>query len=439
MFKRFFLLMIIGVMLILSGCGGAGGSNIANDDGLGGSTPPDYNPKEWNFLVYFNGDTNLDLATIGNINQMELVGSTDKVRVLVLVDRAQGSKWSTTRLYYVTYDTDLNKIGSTLLFDYGEKDMSDPNTLKDFIVYCQQTFPAAHTALSIYAHGGGVWPRGVTKPDKQNSKGMSWDNTSYTNDFDCLTTDKMAQALSQARAITSQKLDLFYLDSCIMQMTEVAYEWRNEADYLVGSEEDTFTMNNMSSDYYHILQNLNTIANNGQTSRDFAVSLVDVFYAMNLSRKTTTTISAVDLAHFNQLFPAFQDFAAKLNATGNLAEVKNAYNATTYFAHDIADFHENHDLYDFADKISTSVSDNALVAAANNLKAAIPQVVFYHKETGKYEGTTPAYGSAYGLAILLPKASEWTKYSSGEGYVKLKLAQDSEWDEFIGRFIAVNP
>ena len=128
--------------------------------------------RKWNFLVYLDGDNNLYSQAITDVNEMEEIGSNQDVNIIVLVDRipednASNGDWTTTRLYYITQDSDTSTISSTLLADLGERDMSDPNTLRDFVIYCQNNFPAEKTCLTLWNHGGGVYPRSYPK-DKRS-------------------------------------------------------------------------------------------------------------------------------------------------------------------------------------------------------------------------------------------------------------------------------
>ena len=72
--------------------------------------------KEWTILVFINGDNNLEGAGIDDINEMEKVGSTDDVNIIVEIDRTSGydysnGDWTTTRRYYITKDSDLPHSG----------------------------------------------------------------------------------------------------------------------------------------------------------------------------------------------------------------------------------------------------------------------------------------------------------------------------------------
>ena len=393
--------------------------------------------RKWNFLVYLDGDNNLESQAIIDVNEMEQIGSNQDVNIIVLVDRIPGydtsnENWTTTRLYYITRDSNTSTISSTLLTDLGERDMSDPNTLRDFVIYCQDNFPAEKTCLTLWNHGGGVYPRSYSK-DKRSSvsyqssikggaRGLCWDDTTGTSAWDCLTTDEVAIALSQARAQTGKKIDVINMDVCLTQMIEVAYEWRNEANFLVGSEE---TVPVDGNDYKTVLQHLTGTPS--MSAQDFAKILVDD-YQSYYDGDDDTTYSYVDLGTpFTTLMNSFESFAQALYNTNDLASVYNAWwNYTTYF-----DYEENLDLYDLADDLSSLSEDDAVISAANSLKTAISDAVYY-KNTGIYAGSE---WPAYGLAVLLPTDEEWVYYSGSDQYVTLALSQDTLWDEFILRFV----
>ncbi len=112
----------------------------------------------WNFLVYMSADNNLETAALADLNEMEMMGSTDQVTVFVLLDRSpyydnSNGDWTGTRLYRVTRDfSGSTTITSELLEDYGELDMSDPATLRNFILYCHALRPAPFTCLTLWNH-----------------------------------------------------------------------------------------------------------------------------------------------------------------------------------------------------------------------------------------------------------------------------------------------
>ena len=67
--------------------------------------------KEWTFMVYLDGDNNLEAAAIDDLNEMEAAGgSTADVNIIVLIDLCSsengadsvyGITWNEARIYYV--------------------------------------------------------------------------------------------------------------------------------------------------------------------------------------------------------------------------------------------------------------------------------------------------------------------------------------------------
>src|SRR5262245_35929194 len=82
-------------------------------------------PKEWTFLIYINGNNNLDSFGALNIKQMEQVGSTDKINIVV--QWASQSARKTVRLL-AKKSTNPNNVTSPIIQDLGSADMGDYHT-----------------------------------------------------------------------------------------------------------------------------------------------------------------------------------------------------------------------------------------------------------------------------------------------------------------------
>lgn len=406
-------ILIVGVM-VLSGC--LSKSDVATDDEK--FIPQAAAPVEWNFIVYMDGDNNLEQFAISDINEMEQVGSDANMNILVLIDRISGydssnGNWTGTRLYRITKDNaNSSTIVSTLVADYGELDMSNPTNLKNFIVNCQTLYPANRTVLTLWNHGDGIYPRTGEK------RGICWDDTTGTSAWSCLTDAEVLSALSQARAITGKKIDILNSDACLMQTMEVAYEWRTEASYIVGSEE---VIPGEGNNYDTLLT---TLKNSPlQSTETFAKAIVNDYY--NYYRTQSTTSSVLNMGTpFTNLITAFKDFATAMYNTTDLAAVTSARTATVSFTYD-----EYKDLYAFANNISTRTTDTNVINKANALKTAITNAVINHKETGSF------VGKAYGLAIFLPKGTQYAPYAAANQYPSFLLSVDSNWDDFVKRYV----
>ena len=110
----------------------------------------------WAFMVYLNGDNDLNPFTFDAFNKLESVADNSNAHILVLWDRASSGD---TKRYAVQYDTDLQQLASYIqnvnYWDMGELNMGDPQTLVDFVNWAKANYPADHYALAIVDHGCG--------------------------------------------------------------------------------------------------------------------------------------------------------------------------------------------------------------------------------------------------------------------------------------------
>ncbi|MEM4490816.1 MAG: clostripain-related cysteine peptidase, partial [Desulfurococcaceae archaeon] len=168
---------------------------------------------KWTFMVYMVADNNLDPYAYLDFLEMESVGSTSDVNIIVLADLIHVNG---TVMYYV------EKNGSTVIWgswsnEY-ELNMGDPRTLAWFINEAALRYPAQHYALILWDHG-----------DSWN--GFGWDETN--NDY--LTIEEIKEALSNINI----KIDLLGFDACLMASIEVAYtlSLTGNVDVMIASEE----------------------------------------------------------------------------------------------------------------------------------------------------------------------------------------------------------
>ena len=130
--------------------------------------------------------------------------------------------------------------------------MGDPANLTKFITEAMAEYPdAKRVVLALVGHGGGWSPNLLAgqpqghggKPDGSDGKigGLLWDDYTGKGPGSSLSTLDLHKALSDAVTKSGRKIDLLYLDACLMGMWEVAYEVRNEVNYLLASESWSWT------------------------------------------------------------------------------------------------------------------------------------------------------------------------------------------------------
>ena len=121
--------------------------------------------KEWTFMIYMDADNNLEHAGILDLNEMEKVGSSDSVNIVVQMDRIDGTgypwddtsngNWKKTKRFFVIPDSDPDVINSFEVEDLGEMNMGKPATLDSFITWAKREFPARKYCLVLWDHGSG--------------------------------------------------------------------------------------------------------------------------------------------------------------------------------------------------------------------------------------------------------------------------------------------
>ena len=366
--------------------------------------PPRDNTAEWTVMVYLAADNNLESAGIDDINDMEMVGSTSDVNIVVQVDRIPGydisnDNWTTTRRYYITQDFDPIQINSQLISDLGELNMGDPQTLVDFANWAMTNYTAKKYLLVIWNHGGGF--RSVNL-----ARDIAWDDTSGG---DKITMPELEDALSMISAQMGKKIDIVGMDACFMAMTEVAYQIKDYADIMVASEEaEPFD----GWPYDTILSQL--VSNPLMSSEELAVDIVDK-YIFSYSYGNVT-LSAIDLSYMDTLTSQLYNLALAIMSDSLTHKGKYILASTSSQHYGDWDFI---DLYDFCNKILV-YSNNINV---KNIALSIQQTLNYAVIKSGYSGL--GVSRSRGLSIYFPY------YYYHNYYNHTNFAQDTFWDEML--------
>lgn len=350
------------------------------------------NVKEWTFMVYLNGDNNLNPYGDKDVKEMMGVGSNDLVNIIVLRD--YGAKQTSKILY-------INKGSSTTAFDYGKNvDTGDYKTLVDFFSYASKNYPAKKYAVVLWDHGNG-W---MDKSNGDITKGISYDDSSGNH----ISTTQMGIALDSMKAINGGiNIDILGTDACLMAMAEVIYEVKDSVDYFVGSEETE------PGDGWDYTSALSPLVNSSLDPIEFSKILVSTYVKSYPTDKITQ--SAIDVVEFVNIVDNVNSFvtAATNVYPANKAQFKASVSESQYFA--VSSYK---DLNHFLSLVSTKINDPALKLAASNLKDSL-------KKSVVLSGNTLMPNTA-GVSIWLP-----TSIYSMPAYRKLKWANDTSWDSFI--------
>jgi len=369
------------------------------------STKPEPPKYKWTILGYFDGNNaqDLDPVTLGSyviqdVQEMEQVGSTKDVQIIVMLGSIKTEGNCNYYLIEKYSDEPADSISSKMLDSLGKKDMSDPQTLTDFIQYVVKHYSAQRYMLIINDHGSG-W-KGVCS-DEQNGGG------------------KMMSLPELSSALSGYKFETIVFDAPSMSMLEVAYQLKDKANYLIASQFKRGLQNRLSSSEW--LQDLIDDPDIG--SRDLVRNMVDTIYHTADNNEKDISISAINLSKVNILASKVADLgnslATKAGAYWN--EVLAAWNAVHSQDYDDSAFTE---LREFAKKIKDfSNFDSTIINDAQAVEIATGEAVIKSLSNRDY-----ARG---GLSIHFPWKS--SLFDSTD-YVQLDFAS-SNWHVFLSHFI----
>ena len=195
----------------------------------------------WLVMMYEDADDKvLEQDMYFDLNEAEKIGSDDRIKIVAQVDRYRGGysgdgDWTGAKRFLVTQDNDITRVGSEEIDDLGEVNMSDGQTLVEFVTWAIGNFPAEKYALIISDHGMG-WPGGWSDAD---NSAKSSDSTPLGQRLDDhLYLDEIDAALTQITNETGvEKFELIGMDACLMGQLEVFTMLEPHANYAVASQE----------------------------------------------------------------------------------------------------------------------------------------------------------------------------------------------------------
>jgi hypothetical protein len=430
-FQSCMLFFCLGLMAVLVGCGGGGSSSSASSTGGGGGTTGQ--PK-WTYMVYMAADNNLAAGALMDLLEMETVGSTSGVNVVVQakVSPTELAKAGITGLEIdnsiyrakIVKSSNPNAVASTFQPVSGITNMADKTVLTGFIQWAKQNYPADNYALVLWSHGNG-WK---TMPISQGlpTRGALADDSN--NSFMSM------QDITAAIRNSGVRFGIVNFDACLMAMHEVAYSLKDVADYLVASEE---VEPGQGDDYQRLLTSLTTVPAQtpGQVAQMLATKYKEFYVALGNQGKDSVTKSAIDLSKIGALKTAVDDVAAHLIT--NMSTLRVAIQAARNETATLAFNSTNRDLGLFLDALKRrTTSDSVLAAKITAARTAIATAVIKN-ETYSPNGAQTNLSTVSGISIFLPKDGEYLDTDLG-AYQALGATLDSagwKWSSFLSQLL----
>lgn len=333
-----------------------------------------------------------------DIQEMASAKFGDNVNVIIYTGGC--SAWKTSGISSSVnqiYQLQNGKL-KLLESDMGNKAMTDPKTLSEFIRYCAKNYPANRNELIFWDHGGGsVSGYGYDEKNK-NSGSMN------------------LAGINTALKDGGVRFDFVGFDACLMATAETALMMNNYADYMIASEETEPGIGWYYTDWLTKLGS-NTSISTLEIGKQICDDFVSTCARQCSGQKTT--LSVIDLAEFANTIPddlsAFADSVSKLMTDKEYQTVSDARSNTREFA--TSSKIDQVDLVDLALNMNTAEGREL----ADSLRSAI-----------KYNRTSANMTNAYGVSIYFPYKRTSYVDSACSTYDKIDIS--SSYSKCIRQF-----
>lgn len=370
--------------------------------------------KEWTFMVFLNANNSLDSFGPYNLKEMEKVGSTDDVNIVV---QWAGLASGTTKRMLIKKSTNPNQVTSPVIADIGKVDMGNYHNLVDFVAWAAKNYPAKKYFLNIWDHGSG-WHAVRLEGGKltlNNDPGFKISDISYDeNTGNAITTKQMGDAMREISRVLGQKIDLYGSDACLMAMAEIASEVKDSVNVYAGSQE---TEPGEGWPYDKFLAKL--VAKPTMDARELGTILSHEYkasYQNGSHGNKQVTFSIMDLRNYSAFATAMADFSKDVlaNASKSGTEIMRSAGQTQSFA-----TYDYRDLLHFLTKIEQNKAIAVSAAKIAALRSATANMLVAND-------TTNMYNFAQGVSIWLPTdVSTYNNYKSS--YDGLVFQSETAW------------
>ncbi|MBV7334186.1 hypothetical protein KFU94_39325 [Chloroflexi bacterium TSY] len=399
-------------------------------------------------LLYVNGDNNLQSEIEELVGKAQRGAFNANAVVYMLVDRPEIND---SQLYLLSkFDPgNCNLFGDTVchgdrpvyiqgrnMWPFNES-LGAQETLIEFLrVTISRHSDAENIILSMVGHGSGWSPNKlIGQPPEhfgQPGGGLLWDD----NPGSFFSTHELGVALANAKDQTGRKIDLLYLDACLMGMWEVAYEIKDSVNYLLASESWSWT-SFAYDDHLQDLADSPTVPEIGRRwMQNESAILAGDQYAF--------TYSLLDLSQVDLVRGAIDQLTNALNP--NDRRIADALSPQICFDSnwdsEIDDTDNYCALYGFVDQLIQMFDGNEEVkGAAIDVKEAVKQMIpegnsmftsgtAFDREANIHEWKWSGLG---GVSLYLPlRHDEWKRrYYTHKTGKSLQASVDGLWDDFL--------
>jgi hypothetical protein len=398
--------------------------------------------KKWSVLVYMNGNNNLSKQAAAKLDyQLKKLDKSDGMNIAVhysALDRAgyhHPNAIKSTR--YEIGNNSARKIE-----ELGPLDMGDSKTLGDFIEWGMKKYPAKHYMVVLQGHGS-AWKGAM--PDSVYDSQMS--------------VPEISRTLGEVKNNTGETPDVLAFDTCLMGNVESAYELKDAAEIMIGSQEvewgiDSPYAHDVSAPYRKIFNTVSKQLDEGVEVGPEAMAEGWVKACEN--NWTTPTTTAFNLNRMDSLAGSIDNLAkAILEGDTSLEAVRDIANDTKHMYGGKVDkwtraMEKNiylKDLFEFTEKLADDprITDPGVRDACIDVQKNLMETVIAHQAGSDYNVvSTKEYGEPsnivknydghrnHGFSIFIPTNSAIVKNLEKEKdypvkYGELSFIKETAW------------
>lgn len=313
----------------------------------------------------------------------EMTAETWSDNIQIVIQTGGATRWSNQLINPNRTQRFLYKGGEfSEVADLPLEPASVPDTLADFLRFCRDEYPADHTMLILWNHGGG--PFGFGSDSIYNSMFSLKD---------------IREALSSVYRPNRNKpaFDIIGFDACLMSCLEVTHALDGFADYYCLSEESE---PGDGWDYTPVLQAMteDPTMSPAKVAQKIADSYSDFYVREDINFPVIqwdVTFSVIDARKAAELYDAYCALcqAQLLDAfddLGVLAEIGRCSGKATRYGGSAYNVFNTVDLGNYMDYLGDSYPEEC-----GRVKELLKETVLYHRQNGGLSDST-------GMAVYVP-------------------------------------
>ena len=344
-------------------------------------------------------DNNLNESAKDDLETIRKGSLYSEIEIVVQLDHWEFVDTQETIRYYIK-NGEIEEIKRL-----GETNSGDPTILKKFIEESAKAYPSEKLIVVIWSHGTGVDDFNIYSAKREHYFIPKEEIEEIAISFDDSAKDFLDNIELQKALDVDVPIDIIGFDACLMGMFEIAYQLRNQAKFIVGSQ---FVEPASGWDYSHILEDLSI----DKDSKSIAEELVRFYADYYEDKSFDVTQSAYNLEVIEEVAKSLNLFSkVLLDHLEDKKDLKYAILSSQLF-----NKNEYVDMVDLVKNIQGRLKIEELEPYAKKLLEALDKFILANYNMGY------SIRSANGVSLYFPSQKRPFK-ETFELYEKLDFSQ----------------